>query len=874
MHRRIPAVLAGAAAAIAAFAPASADGIVRQLTSETTTLAAPGALDDAGTVVFTGASADLLGTNPDHAFQLWRFDPTTAAAAQVSDDPRGFAAVVSVSDDGQWLAFPSPADPLGSNHDRSLELFVMRSDGTQLAQLTDDPAPNSGSVATVAISGDGSRIAFTSNTDPLGTNPTHRTELFVVDRDGTGLRQLTASVSGSPGSVGISDDGARVVFASSDDPLGTNADLGGEIFAIAADGTGLRQLTVTPAPYGAGSPSFAGNGSRVAFQSDADPFLTNPNHWTEIFVVDWAGTGLRQLTRTSTVLGLTGDPTSQAPSITDDGQTVVYFSNQSALFPPQNIDGNFEIFRIRADGTARTILTGTILDAGSLLPVVSGDGGRIVYYAVGTTVTLRAMDGNGAGGIDLLPFDLKFLDEPDVAPDGTTVVFTRSTGLFGGARVWRATVADAAAAAVTDAAAGSASGPSLTAGGQTVVFAADGDPTGGNADGSTEIFSIGIDGAGIAQLTSAASGSSQRPAAAASGTVVAFDSDAELTGQNADASREVFVVDRVTLAVVQLTDGPVGTSSRNARIDAAGAWVVFESDADLDGGNPDGSVEVWRVRVDGSGLERITGDPLLGSSRPDVSGDGSKIVFESSTDPLGTNPDGNREVFLFEPATATLRQLTEFARGSSGGARIDRDGTWVVFSSDAPVFEDDPDDPTDLYRVPSAGGTIERIGALRFGALGGVGLLGGGGGAAATDGPGRVSAFSGLGDFTLGNPDGLAEIWAIDREGVADFDVSADAPTVLRWTAGSGPVRYDAIRGDVAALTFVGDVASLGTTVCLEDDSPDNETVGFGDAETPSPGQAFFYVIRGSQGLSDGPGSYGTSSDGRARVPSSGDCAP
>jgi Tol biopolymer transport system component len=844
-----------------------AEGLVRQLTSEPTTVAAPGALDDAGTFVYTGSSADLLGTNPGHAFQIWRFAAATGAPAQVTNDPRGVAAVVSVSDDGTWLAFASPADPLGTNPDRSLELFVMRSDGTEIAQLTSDPAPNAGSVGSVVLSGDGSRVVFTANTDPLGTNPSNRTELFVIDRTGANLRQLTQTVSGAPGSVGIGDDGTRIVFAHSGDLLGTNADLGGEIYAILADGTGLRQLTDTPEPYDASAPSFAGNGSRIAFQSNADPFGTNPNHWTEIFAIDWAGTGLRQVTRTTTVLGITGDPTSQAPSITDDGQTIVYFSNQSAIFPPVNLDGNFEVFKIRFDGTNRVALTSSALDAGSVLPIVAGGGGRIAYYDVGTTIEFRAMDGSGGGKVTLAPFDLKFLAEPDVSPDGARAVFTRSTGLFGGAQVWKVETDGTGYSQVTTLASGSASAPTVADGGQTIVFAADSDPTGGNSDLSSEIFSIAADGSGVMQLTSAASGSSANPVAAQGGTKVVFDSDADLTGGNADASREIFVVDRSGLAVVQLTNGPAGTTSRNPRIDDAGSWVVFESNADLDGGNPDGSYEIWRVRTDATGLQRITGDPVVGASSPDIAADGSLISFSTSADPLGTNPEGNAEVFVFEPAISALRQLTEFATGSSGGARMSRDGAWVVFSSNAPVFETDPDDPTDLYRVPSAGGAVERIGGLRVGALGGVGtLLGGGGGAAAADTTGDLSVFSGIDDFTLGNPDGLSEVWAIDREGVPMFAVGKDSPTILRWSVESGPVRYDAIRGDVANLRFLGSEVDLGPVVCLENDSPDTDTVGFGDSEEPLPGQVFFFLYRGSQGLSAGPGSYGTSRDGRERV--------
>ena len=70
------------------------------------------------------------------------------------------------------------------------------------------------------------------------------------------------------------------------------------------------------------------------------------------------------------------------------------------------------------------------------------------------------------------------------------------------------------------------------------------------------------------------------------------------------------------------------------------------------------------------------------------------------------------------------------------------------------------------------------------------------------------------------------------------------------------------------------ETVDLGTVLCIENDSPDADTIGSEDSEAPDPGQAFFYVYRGTQGLLDGPGTYGSSSDCRERTAGGGDCAP
>ncbi len=863
-------------ALLLAAAPVAAQ-VVRQVTDQRTTLSGPGALDDAGTVIWVGTSADFAGENPGHTFQIVRFDPATGAATPITSFPGGTTAVVSVSDDGQWLAFVSPADLVGSNHDESPELYVMASNGTGIAQLTDHPAPNAGSVGAIAMSGDGARVAFVANTDPLGTNPQHLDQLFVVGRDGNGLVQLTTLTAGGVGAIAVSDDGTRIAFAASADPLGSNPDLGGEIFGIDATGQNLRQLTVSPAGFGASAPALSGNGARVAFQSDADPLGTNAVHQTEVFVVDWDGAGLGQLTRTTTVLGITGDPTSQLPSITDDGVWVYYFSNQSAIFPPVNLDGNFEIFRIRNDGTGRTALTSSILDGGSLFPVVAGGGGRVAYYGVGAAVTLDAMDGTGGGQRELLTFDPVFAGSPDVSPDGTRAVWVRTDGLFGGSELWRVDTDGSNPAQVTNLGGGSAASPSVAADDTTIVFSSGADPAAGNADGSDEIFTISADGTGIAQLTSGPAGTtSSNSVVSATGGVVVFDSDADLTGGNPDGSREVFRVDAGGGGLAQLTSGPAGTTSARPRVDATGTWVAFESNADLDGSNPDGSYEVFRVRTGGGGLAAVTSGATGEARRPDLSGAGDRIAFQSARDPLGLNPDGGSEIFLYRTDTAALTELTASTSGASGGAAISGDGGWVYFVSDAPWTENDPDRPSDLYRVPATGGAVERVGALRRGVAaalpGGIEL---GGSGLAADDAGDVAVFAGLGDFTEDNPDGLPEVWVVDRAAAPRLDVTTTSPTALAWTPGSGPLRYDVVRGDVASLaTGALGIVDLGAVTCLEDDSPDANTVGFEDPADPAPGQAFYYVYRGSPGILGGPGSYGASSSGAPRVAGPGDCAP
>jgi hypothetical protein len=82
----------------------------------------------------------------------------------------------------------------------------------------------------------------------------------------------------------------------------------------------------------------------------------------------------------------------------------------------------------------------------------------------------------------------------------------------------------------------------------------------------------------------------------------------------------------------------------------------------------------------------------------------------------------------------------------------------------------------------------------------------------------------------------------------------------------SNPVAsaYDFIRGDLGSLSEGAEGVSLGNVTCLENDSPDADTVGGNeDPDLPAPGEGFFYLSRFS--APPGPGSYGGSSANRDR---------
>jgi len=181
--------------------------------------------------------------------------------------------------------------------------------------------------------------------------------------------------------------------------------------------------------------------------------------------------------------------------------------------------------------------------------------------------------------------------------------------------------------------------PSINANGTRIAFISNGDPIGDNPDGNDELF-LWIQGAGIIQITKTTKGESWEPSINADGTRIAFRSDRDLIGANADGSDEIFL------------------------------WV------------------------EGSGFTQITNSSVASES-PSINADGTKIAFWSRSDPVGTNVDGNEEIFLWtSPSAITQITTTTGGWGSANLApSINGDGTRIAFWSSVldtpgPGFED------------------------------------------------------------------------------------------------------------------------------------------------------------------------------------------
>lgn len=170
------------------------------------------------------------------------------------------------------------------------------------------------------------------------------------------------------------------------------------------------------------------------------------------------------------------------------------------------------------------------------------------------------------------------------------------------------------------------------------------------------------------------------------GRRIVLESTANLTGNNSDGNREIFVYDTVARTFIQITatkDVPVdpndatkGIKTRvtnNAPvISGDGTRIAFSSNSGtLAGANDDGNQEIFLATLPSGSTTpsflRVTtttgNNEFFDNYSPTINFDGSLVGFVSTRDNSSgltgvSNADGNAEIILYNVAAGTFRQVT------------------------------------------------------------------------------------------------------------------------------------------------------------------------------------------------------------------------
>jgi Tol biopolymer transport system component len=248
------------------------------------------------------------------------------------------------------------------------EIFVMDPDGGNQVQLSHNDRTD----FDPAWSADGTQLVFSSST---ATDA----DIWVMNADGTGEH----NVSNDPGVPDIqpawSPDGTQIAFVEQRPIDGTSA-----VWVMDADGSNQQQLTDLRTVNL--HPNWSPDGSRIAFATNRDGNL-------ELYTIEPDGTDLTRLTNTP---GQQEDNPNWSP----DGGRLVYDACVATSYPCPG-SPNFDIFAMRADGSARRRLTDDpSIDANAAW---SPDGREIVFRSDRSPdgTELWKMNADGSGEVEL-----------------------------------------------------------------------------------------------------------------------------------------------------------------------------------------------------------------------------------------------------------------------------------------------------------------------------------------------------------------------------------------------------------------------------------------------------------------------------------------
>lgn len=203
------------------------------------------------------------------------------------------------------------------------------------------------------------------------------------------------------------------------------------------------------------------------------------------------------------------------------------------------------------------------------------------------------------------------------------------------------------------------------------------------------------------------------PSISGDGQIVAFESTEDLAATGgADHFRAIRAnagADPVTFLQMG------GTRAVSPAVSQDGSRIAFASRDDPLGANPDGNSEIFLY--DGSRLTQITNTSPGGLSnrttngnfQPTISDDGRFIAFSSNRDLTGLNGDGNLEIFIFDSLSRSFAQLTD-SSGIVGftDAKISGNGNFVTYIRDNGTA---PGATRDLVEQARAGGGVAVLAA-------------------------------------------------------------------------------------------------------------------------------------------------------------------
>lgn len=638
-------------------------------------------------VVFSSVAQNLVAEDHNASEDVFLRDLDLGVLERVSVDGAGNEASgdslrPDVSDDGRWVVFESAAVLApGASGIGIVHVYLRdRTLGTTTMISRTPTAPGNGSSLRPRVSGDGGQVVFQSFASNLVSGDTDNCPDIFVYNVATGalVRASTTSTGEQANSChhdpDIADDGRSVVFLSDASNLvvGDN-NFHRDVFRKDLQTGLVERLSVSTSggdpDRSSFAPSISADGQTVVFASAARNLVPDDRFLkTDVFLSDpIQSPPISRISLPDT--GGEADATSASPAISSDSQTVFFLSAASNLTADQVASDNQPFMYERATGNLTPLLT--VPETEATRPASSVDGAVVCVQS----------------SSELTP-------EDQLINSGDVYIWDRPT------TTWAlASVADSPQASASN---GNSGQPDISDDARFVVFQSDASVLDDRLEDDhrfSDVYFLDRETGAIERFPESATGTpangaSEGPTVSADGRYLVFATRAtNLVAADTEPNLDVVLVDRLTGELTLISGGDTGESAQ-PQVDGSGRRVVFQSDAtDLVVGDSnqvtdiflwDSNAPLSRLNVSSSETQ-ANGD----SGSPRISASGDYAVFTSSADNLAAG-DLNQaiDVFLRDIGSGSTQRVSEDEFGIGGdddslAADVSVDGRYVVYATRA-----------------------------------------------------------------------------------------------------------------------------------------------------------------------------------------------
>ncbi|BAU12161.1 hypothetical protein LEP3755_26900 [Leptolyngbya sp. NIES-3755] len=428
-------------------------------------------------IVFTSAASNLVAGDSNTAIDIFWVDRETQQIRLVSRAIAGGSANAAsltpvVSADGLFVAFTSSATNLvNGDTNAQQDVFLWNSADNSIVLVS---AGSNGTSEQPVMSEDGRFVAFVSAGSNLVSGDTNgQRDVFVWDRTTGAIALVSQSTGGvisdgDSSQISISRNGRLIAFTSTARNLAGTPDVDSDedVFVrnletnttvhVSANQAGGYSTTPQTGPNAgfslrAFNPVISGNGQYVVFTSDFDNLVAgDANSANDVFRRDLA-TGTTQLisvnqSGTGSGSGIPGSDGgtgggsgsgSSSPAISNDGRFVVFSSFSNDLVNGDN-NGALDVFVRDTTSNITSLVSSTVNDVNSgrgasFAPVISGNGGYIVFNSRATDLVPRDLNGT----TDVFGLNLATTVSIAIVPDTVQATAESSSPSPVQYRIWR-----------------------------------------------------------------------------------------------------------------------------------------------------------------------------------------------------------------------------------------------------------------------------------------------------------------------------------------------------------------------------------------------------------------------------------------------------